>query len=250
MKTIEIEGSLRKELGKKDSKQIRKSGNVPCVIYMKENNIHFYAHENSFRNLIYTHEAHLVKLHLDGQEYKAVLHDKQFHPVTDKLIHADFVQVFDNKSVIIDVPVTVIGDAEGVKAGGKLIIKKRHLKVKGLAENLPEDLVIDVTELKIHHSIKVGDLSFNNIELIDPKITAVVTVATSRVALKTEEEEAAEAAAAAAAAEGAEPTAETPGAEKDKEKDKGKEKDKEKDKVWDKDRDKVWDKDRDKEKKS
>jgi large subunit ribosomal protein L25 len=240
MKTIEIKGTLRKELGKKDSKQLRKSGSVPCVMYLKENNVHFYAHENSFRNLIYTHEAHLVKLVLDSQEYNAVLHAMQFHPVTDRLIHADFVQIFDNKPVIIDIPVTVTGDAEGVKAGGKLIVKKRHLKVKGLAENLPEELVVDVTELKIAHSIKVGDLSFDKIELIDPKITTVVTVATSRVALKTEEEEAAEAAAAAAAAEGAEAAAETPDADKDKEKgkEKGKEKDKDKEKGKEKDKDK------------
>jgi large subunit ribosomal protein L25 len=244
MKTIEIKGSLRKELGKKDSKLIRKSGNVPCVMYMKENNVHFFAHENSFHHLIYTHEAHLVKLSLDDQEYKAVLHDMQFHPVTDRLIHADFVQIFDNKPVIIDVPVTMVGEAPGVKAGGKLIVKKRHLKVLGLAENLPEDLVVDVSNLNIAHSIKVGDLSYDKIELIDPKITTVVTVATSRVALKTEEEEAAEAAAAAAAAEGAEEAAETPGTEKDKDKEKGKEKEKEKDK--DKDRGK----DKDKEKKS
>jgi large subunit ribosomal protein L25 len=237
MKTIEIKGSLRKELGKKDSKQLRKSGSVPCVMYMKDNNVHFYAHENSFRHLIYTHEAHLVNLNLDNQEYNAVLHDMQFHPVTDRLIHADFVQIFENKPVIINIPVKIIGDAAGVKAGGKLIIKKRHLKVKGLAENLPEELSVDVTELAIAHSIKVGDLSYDKIELIDPKITTVVTVATSRVALKTEEEEAAEAAAAAAAAEGAEAAAaETPGDDKDKEKgkEKGKEKDKEKGREKDK----------------
>jgi large subunit ribosomal protein L25 len=230
MKTIEIKGSLRKELGKKDAKLIRKSGNVPCVIYNEKNNIHFYAHENSFRNLIYTHEAHLVKLIVDDQEYKTVLHDMQFHPVTDRLIHADFVQVFEHKPVIINIPVTFTGESVGVKAGGKLIVKKRHLKVKGLPENLPEDLLVDVTDLKIAHSIKVGDLSFNKLELIDPKITTVVSVAMSRVALKTEEEEAAEAAAAAAAAEGAEAAAEAPGAEKDKEKDKGKEKEKGKEK--------------------
>jgi ribosomal protein L25, Ctc-form len=223
MKTIEIKGLLRKELGKKSSKKLRKEGNVPCVIYGKEVNIHFEAHENSFKNLVYTHEAHLVKLDLEGQEYKVVLHDMQFHPVTDKIIHADFVQIFDKKPVIIDIPVTVIGDSEGVKAGGKLIIKKRHLKVKGLAENLPEDLVIDITELKINHSIKIGDLSYDKIELLDPRIATVLTVATSRVALKTEEEEAAEAAAAAAAVEGAEggeAATEAPADEKGKEKEK------------------------------
>jgi len=222
MKTIEIKGSFRKALGKKDTKKIRKEGNVPCVIYGKEKNIHFHAHENSFKNLVYTHEAHLVKLNLEGGEINAVLHDMQFHPVTDRILHADFVQIFENKPIIMDVPVTVTGESVGVKAGGKLIVKKRHLKVKGLINDLPEELVIDVTDLKIHHSIKVGDLSYNRIELIDPKITAVVTVATSRVALKTEEEEAAEAAAAAAAAEGAEGAegapAEPPAEEKGKEK--------------------------------
>ncbi len=222
MKTIEIKGSFRKELGKKETKKIRKEGHVPCVIYGKEKNIHFHAHENSFKNLVYTHEAHLVRLILEGEEINAVLHDMQFHPVTDRILHADFVQVFENKPVIIDVPVTVTGDSVGVKAGGKLIVKKRHLKVKGLAADLPEELTVDVTELTIHHSIKVGDLSFNKIELLDPKITAVVSVATSRVALKTEEEEAAEAAAAAAAAEGAEAGAEPPAEEKEKEKEKEK----------------------------
>jgi large subunit ribosomal protein L25 len=237
MKTIEIKGSFRKELGKKSSKMIRKDGNVPCVIYGKENNIHFYAHENSFKNLVYTHEAHLVKLNLEDKEYNAVLRDMQFHPVTDRILHADFIQIFENKPVIIDVPVTVTGEAVGVKAGGKLIVKRRHLKVKGFADDLPEDLTIDVTDLKIHHSIKVGDLAYNKIELLDPKIATVVSVATSRVALKTEEEEAAEAAAAAAAA-GVEASAEAPVEDKEKDKEKGKEKGKEKDREKDKEKEK------------
>jgi large subunit ribosomal protein L25 len=218
MKTIEIKGSFRSDLGKKSSKLIRKEGNVPCVIYGKEKNIHFHAHENSFKNLVYTHEAHLVKLNLEGQEFNAVLQDMQFHPVTDRILHADFVQIFENKPVIINIPVTVTGDSVGVKAGGKLFIKKRSLKVRGLAKDLPEELIVDVTELNIHHSLKVGDLAYDKVELLDPKITTVVTVATSRVALKTEEEEAAEAAAAAAAAEGAEAPAEAAADEKDKEK--------------------------------
>jgi large subunit ribosomal protein L25 len=179
-----------------------------------------------------------VKLDLEGQEYNAVLHDMQFHPVTDRILHADFVQIFENKPVIINVPVTVTGESVGVKAGGKLIVKKRHLKVKGFANDLPEDLAVDVTELKLAHSIKVGDLAYDKIELLDPKITTVVTVATSRITLKTEEEEAAEAAAAAAAAagEGAEATGEAPAEEKGKEKDKEKGREKEKDKDRDKER--------------
>jgi large subunit ribosomal protein L25 len=215
MKTIEIKGSIRTELGKKSSKLSRKAGNVPCVIYGKEQNIHFEAHELAFKNLVYTHMAHLVKLDLDGQTYNVVLHDMQFHPVTDKIIHADFTPIFEDKPVVIDIPVTVTGESVGVKAGGKLIVKKRHLKVKGFAKYLPEDLEVDITDLKIHHSIKVGDLSYDNIELLDSKITTVVSVATSRVAVKTDEEEAAEAA-AAAAAEGAEGAAEAAPAEEKK----------------------------------
>ncbi len=208
MKTIDIKGSFRKELGKKSARQLRKAGNVPCVIYGKDENSHFYAHENSFLNLIYTHESHLVRLNIDGKEYKAVLKDTQFHPVTDKVIHVDFIEVLDNKPVIINIPVVITGESVGVKAGGKLRIKKRSLKVKGYTDDLPEYLTIDITDVKIHQSIKVEDLIYDKLELLDLKITTVLTVAISRVALKTEEEEAVE----QIAAEGAE-AAETPAEE-------------------------------------
>jgi len=205
MKTIEIKGSLRTELGKKSSKEIRKAEGVPCVIYGKESNIHFQAPELSFKNLVYTHEAHLVDLNLDGKVYKTVLHDIQFHPVSDRIIHADFVQIFEDKPVIIAVPVSVHGDSVGVIAGGKLSIKKRTLKVKGLPKHLPEFITIDITDLKIHDNVKVGDLSIENIELLDMKKAVVVTIATSRVAQKAEGEgEGAEGEAAAAEAPAAE----------------------------------------------
>lgn len=216
MKTIEIKGSFRTELGKKSSKLIRKAGNVPCVIYGKEKNIHFQATELSFKNLVYTPNAHLVKLSIDNKEFKVVLKDMQFHPVNDKILHADFVEIFDDKPVVIGIPIKVSGDSVGVLAGGKLSIKKRSLKVKGLPKDLPEFLPIDITDLKIHESVKVGDLSFEKIELLDAKILMVLSIATSRVAQKSDEEVAAEAAteatnaAAAAAAAG---TPETPAAE-------------------------------------
>jgi large subunit ribosomal protein L25 len=200
MKTIEIKGTFRTELGKKSSKLIRKAGNVPCVIYGKEQNIHFQTHENSFKNLVYTAEAHLVKLIIDDKEYRAVLKDMQFHPVKDNILHADFMEVFDNKQMVISIPVKVSGDSVGVIAGGKLAIKKRTLKVKGLAADLPEFLPIDITNLRIHESVKIGDLSFEKIELLDPKKSMVLTIATSRVAQKTDAEIAAETAAEAAPA--------------------------------------------------
>ena len=205
MKTIEIKGSLRTELGEKSAKEIREAEGVPCVIDGKESNIHFQAPELSFKNLVYTHEAHLVDLNLDGKVYKTVLHDIQFHPVSDRIIHADFVQIFEDKPVIIAVPVSVHGDSVGVIAGGKLSIKKRTLKVKGLPKYLPEFITIDITDLKIHDSVKVGDLSIENIELLDMKKAVVVTIATSRVAQKAEGEgEGAEGEAAAAEAPAAE----------------------------------------------
>lgn len=203
MKTLEIKGSLRTELGKKSSKKTRSEGNVPCVIYGKEQNVHFHMHENSFKKLVYTPDAHIVNLDLDGKEYKVVLQDVQFHPVSDKITHADFIEIFENKPIVMSLPIKVTGDSVGVKAGGKLRIKKRHLKVKGFADDIPESLLIDITDVKIHHSVKVGDLSYEKIELIDPKIATILTVATSRVVQK-EEGEGAEGAAEKPAAEGAE----------------------------------------------
>jgi large subunit ribosomal protein L25 len=204
MKTIEIKGTFRTELGKKSSKQIRKSGNVPCVIYGKEKNIHFQAHENSFKDLVYTPEAHLVKLIIEDKEFDVVLKDMQFHPVKDNIIHADFIGFHDNQPVTLNIPIKVSGDSVGVIAGGKLSIKKRSLKVRGLAKDLPQFLPIDITNLKIHEGIKVGELSYDKIELLDMKKAMVLTIATSRVAQKTDAEIAEEAAAA---------TPETPAAE-------------------------------------
>jgi large subunit ribosomal protein L25 len=201
MKTLEINGTFRTELGKKSSKQIRKTGSVPCVIYGKEKNIHFHVHENTFKDLVYTPEAKMVKLSIEGKVYKAVLKDMQFHPVKDNILHADFIEIFDHKPVTINIPIKVTGDSVGVIAGGKLSIKRRTLKVKGLAENLPEYLSVDITDLKIHEGIKVMDLSYDKIELLDAKKSMVLTIATSRVAAKTEEEVAAETAAAEATPE-------------------------------------------------
>jgi len=200
MKTIVINGSFRTELGKKSSKELRKALNVPCVIYGGKENIHFYTHENNFKKLVYTPDAHLVNLKIEGKEYNAVLKEIQFHPISDRIIHIDFTEVAVDKPVIIGIPVKVTGDSVGVKAGGKLRIRRRSLLVKGYVNEIPEFLPIDITELKIHQSVKVGDLSFDKIELLDPKRSMVVAVATSRVVQKTPEELEAETAAAAAAA--------------------------------------------------
>ena len=203
MKTIEIAGDLRKELGKKGSKDLRKNNNVPCVLYGGKENVHFSSHENNFSKLIYTPDAHLVNLNIEGKVYEAVLKEIQFHPVTDKIMHIDFTEIDEKKPIIIGIPIKISGDSAGVKAGGKLRVRRRSLLVKGLAVNIPEFIPIDITELKIHESIKVGDLSFDKFELVDPKKSMILTIATSRVAQKEEEAPAEGAEAAAPAAEGA-----------------------------------------------
>jgi large subunit ribosomal protein L25 len=203
MKTIQIDGSIRTELGKKKSKELRKENNVPCVLYGGKEIVHFFSHENNFTKLVYTPDAHLVKLNLEGKEYNAILKEIQFHPVTDKIIHIDFTEVFADKPISVRIPVHVTGDSEGVKAGGKLRIGMRNLLVKGLAGDIPESLTIDITPLQIHDSIKVGDLSFDKIELTDHKKSMVLTISTSRVAQKAEEGEV-EGAEGAAPAEGEE----------------------------------------------
>ena len=204
MKTIEINAFFRKELGKKSSKELRKELNVPCVIYGGKENIHFYTHENNFKNLLFTPDAHIVNLKIEGKEFNVVLKEIQYHPVSDRIIHIDFTEISQGKPIIIGIPIKVSGDSVGIKAGGKLRIRRRNLLVKGLANDIPEFLPIDITELKIHQSIKVGDLSFDKIELLDPKKSMVLAVATSRVAQKTPEELEAETVAAAAAAAPAE----------------------------------------------
>lgn len=191
MKTIEIKANLRKEFGKKGANALRAGENVLCELYGGKENIHFYAHKNVFRGLVYTPDVHLVNLDLEGKNYKAVMKEIQFHPVSDEILHIDFIQVFDDKPVMMNIPVRVEGVSAGVKAGGKLKVKRRSLKVKGLAKHFPEHLSIDITNLGIGDSIKIGELSYNNIEIIDNKRNVIVIVEATRNVAKEEGEAAA-----------------------------------------------------------
>jgi large subunit ribosomal protein L25 len=219
MKTIEIKAFPRDQFGKKSSNALRAEGNVPCVMYGGKENKHFYAHENAFRKLVYTPDVFLVDVVVDGTTYNAVMKDLQFHPVTDKLQHIDFIQVDETKPVIVDLPIRITGESAGVKAGGKLNLKRRTLKVKGMVNDIPEHLTVDITNLEIGQSIKIGEISYDKLEIIDNKRAMIVGVAVSRVSLK--EEEVAPVEGAEAPAEGAEAA----GAEKEeagkKEKDGG-----------------------------
>ncbi len=201
MKTIEIKAFPREHFGKKSTNSLRAEDNVPCVMYMEKENLHFYAHENAFRGLVYTPDVFLVNLEVAGKNYKAIMKEIQFHPVSDRLQHIDFMQVNEDKPVTMDIPLKITGESPGVKAGGKLRVKRRNLKVKGLTKHIPEHLTIDISGLSIGQSIKIGDLDYKDLEIIDNKRAMIVAVEVSRVSLKEEE----------AAAPGAEaPAAEAP----------------------------------------
>jgi large subunit ribosomal protein L25 len=184
MKTLEIKGSLRQDLGKKKSKDLRIHGLVPCVMYGGEKNLHFSAHENEFKKLVYTPDVFLVKVILDGQAFDAVMQDIQFHPVSDAIIHIDFVQVFPDKKVTVNLPVRLTGSSIGIRAGGKLRQRRRYLKVNGLIKDMPDRLEIDLSDLDIGDSLKIGDLSYDNLEVLDPPRAMVVGVVSSRLIAK------------------------------------------------------------------
>jgi large subunit ribosomal protein L25 len=208
MKSIEIKVETRKSTGKKESVQLRQEGKIPCVIYGGSENMHFAARMNDFRHVIYTHDVFLVILDMEGKKVKAILKDIQFHPVTDEPLHMDFIQVYDDKPAIVSLPITITGNSVGIRAGGKLRQRRRYLKAKGLINDLPESLTIDITDLEIGKFIKVSDLKYDNLELLDPGRAMVVGVSTSRVAKGMEIEEAAPV--VAETEEEAETTAEAP----------------------------------------
>lgn len=206
MKSIEIKGKLREKIGKAYSRKLRTQGNVPCVIYGEGENVHFYAHENDFRKIIYSPNVFRVKLDIEGKKYEAVLQDIQFHPVTDSILHIDFYQIREDKPVTVNVPVQFSGIAEGIKEGGKLLCEMRWMKIRGLPDELPDLLDLDVTGLKLGDSIKTGDLDYSNLEIMHSKNSVVASVKMTRVSKGAlpEEEEAEEEEAAAAEGEGEE----------------------------------------------
>ena len=182
MQTIEIKGTVRTELGKKSTKALRSEGKVPCVIYGGETNIHFTASEAEFRKIIYTPNVYIVNVNVEGTVYPTILQDTQFHPVKEQLLHADFLLVKEEKPVVIEIPVKLDGFAEGVRAGGKLQLEKRKLKVRALAKDLPDTLDINIDNLGLGKTMQVGQLSFENLELLNAKNAVVVAVRLTRAA--------------------------------------------------------------------
>lgn len=180
MKTVSLSGSPRVNVGKTDAALLRAKGLVPCVIYGGKEQIHFFSDARNFKDIIYTPETNLVNISVDGKNFTAVLQEAQFHKINDKLIHADFLQVIEGKPVTVQIPVKTVGQAQGVKDGGKLNIKMRKLKVKGLVNKLPEKIELNIENLLIGKSISVGDIKIDGVSILHPKNISVVSVQITR----------------------------------------------------------------------
>lgn len=186
MKAIFMSGSPRANVGKKDAKALRVSNLVPCVLYGGKEQIHFSIPEKDFKPLIFTPDVHTVELDLSGAKYTAILQDVQYHPISDKILHVDFLQTFEDKPVIINIPVKVTGNAPGVRAGGKLIVKRRTLKVKSLLKSLPDFISIDISTLEIGDSVKVSELISDELLILEALNVDVVAVTATRASRQAE----------------------------------------------------------------
>jgi large subunit ribosomal protein L25 len=190
MKSITIKGSQRESVGKKATKALRNAGKVPCVVYGGDKPLHFSADELAFRDLVYTPNAHTVAIELDGgSSVNAVMQDIQFHPVTDKIIHIDFYQLFDDKMVTMDIPVRIQGNSPGVRNGGRLLFRKRKLAIKAFPDKLPDFFDVDISKLKIGQNISVASLLNDDFTILHPDTTVVIQVKTARTAVAVDEDE-------------------------------------------------------------
>ena len=190
MKSIEINGILRESTGKTSTISVRKNGGVPCVLYGGNEIIHFTAKEAGFKDLVYTAAAHTVLLNFGDKKKNAILQDIQFHPVSDKILHADFYELHDDKPVTMDIPVELSGSAPGVlNSGGILTRNKRKLRVKALPGNLPDSLNVDISELELGDKFYTSELENDDYELLHPDNTVVCQVRTSRASMALPEDE-------------------------------------------------------------
>lgn len=185
MKTILLKGESRGELGTRTAKALRSEGKVPCVIYSEgKEATHFAIYQADFKNLVYTPNVYKVRINLDGQNHEAILQDIQFHPVSDAILHADFMTVDANKKVVMEVPIRVVGNSPGIRGGGKLIIKINRLRVRGLIADMPDFIDVNIDALEIGQSAKVRQISIENLEILDAQENAIVSVKTTRALMQ------------------------------------------------------------------
>ena len=190
MKSITINGSQREGVGKKATKALRNAGQVPCVLYGGDQNVHFSAPELAFSKLVYTPNAHTVVIAIEnGETYDAVLQDIQFHPVSDRILHVDFYRLFEDKEIAMNIPVHVIGTSKGVLNGGILRKNRRKLRVKALPKNFPDFLEADITPLKIGSKLYVTALEGEDYTILHSDNTVVVQIKTARAAVVEDEDD-------------------------------------------------------------
>ena len=184
MKTVSLSGSLRENVGKKDAKKHRVEGKIPCVLYGGKEQIHFVVDDKLFRKIIFTPEVYLVKLEIRGTHHDTIIQDVQYHPVTDRILHADFLELPADKPVTIAIPVKIEGTAPGVLKGGRFIFKMRKLKIKAMAKDLPDYIMIGIDTLEIGDSIKVSDIKRDDVTFLDPPNSVIVGVRTARAVIE------------------------------------------------------------------
>ncbi len=193
MKSITINGSKRESVGKAATKALRNAGQVPCVLYGGNEPVHFSAEEKAFKNLVYTPNVYTATIELGDEKVVSILQDIQFHPVTDQILHIDFYQLFDDKEVTMEIPVTLEGNSPGVMIGGALRFPKRKLRIKALPGNLPDTIKADISKLEIGDKLFVREIELENCTILHPENTVVAQVRMSRGAqASTEETEEAE----------------------------------------------------------
>ena len=180
MKTLQIQASARADFGKKAAKACRREGQIPCILYGGGEEIAFTVDTKAVKPLIYTPNSYIVEIEINGKVEKAVMREVQFHPVKEQILHIDFYRVQEGKPVAIAIPVRLTGNAEGVKVGGKLALSARKLTVKAMVDKLPDEIVVDVTPLKVGQTIFVGDLQFEDLTFVTPATTAVCAVRVTR----------------------------------------------------------------------
>lgn len=214
MKTVEIIGYQRANLGKSAAESFRKEGLVPCVLYGGGEQVHFAAPVILFRDLVYTNEAHFVHLNIEGEECQAILQEIQFHPVSEIILHADFLRIGENRKIKMEIPTRLVGKAPGVEKGGALVRKRATLKVIAFPKDMPDHIDVDCSTLDFHHAIKVSDVKIDNLLFADPPQASIAVVEVPRAAKLAAEDaaKAAEAPAAAAAEGAAAPAAGAPAA--------------------------------------
>ena len=192
MKSVSISGSLRENVGKKDAKAQRSQGMIPCVIYGGKDQKMFVVDERQFKNLLYTPEVKYAEVNINGDVRKAIVQETQFHAITDRLLHVDFLEVVDGKPITIDLPLKVAGTSPGVLKGGLLKKRVRKLKVRGLLENIPEEITADISTLDINDMTKVSDIHIDNLDIVDNPNKVILQVVPTRGSAAATSEEAEE----------------------------------------------------------